>query len=119
MAAPTWEQYMVPSLQVLAEGEVHRTRAINDAAADLLGLTDEDRAALIPSGQARYQNRATWALSYLSRAGAVERPARGQYRISDLGRRLLSDHPGGLTEHDLRALPGYVSPKAKPGTVTT
>lgn len=119
MAAPTWERYMIPSLQVLADGEVHRTRAINDDAADLLGLTDEDRAALIPSGQPRYQNRATWALSYLSRAGAVERPARGEYRITDVGRRLLSDHPRGLTEHDLRALPGYVSPQVKAGTVTT
>lgn len=109
---------MIPSLQVLADGEVHRTRAINDAAADLLGLTDEDRAALIPSGQPRYQNRATWALSYLSRAGAVDRPARGQYRISEIGRRLLADHQGGLTEHDLRSLPGYVSPHVKPSAVT-
>jgi restriction system protein len=118
MAAPKWEQYMVPSLQVLDDGEVHRARAINDAAADLLGLTDEDRAALITSGQPRYRNRAMWALSYLSRAGAVERPARGQYRINDLGRRLLSEHRGGLTERDLRALPGYVSPQVKASTVT-
>lgn len=58
MAAPTWVQYMVPSLRVLADGEVHRTRAINDAAADALGLIDAERAELSPSGQARDQNRA-------------------------------------------------------------
>lgn len=61
----------------------------------------------------RYRNRAMWALSYLFRAGAVERPARGQYRIGELGRRLLSEHPDGLTERDLRGLPGYVSPYVK------
>ncbi len=118
MATPTWEQYMIPSLQVLADGETRRTRAIGEAAADRLGLADEDRAALIPSGQLRYQNRANWALSYLYRAGAVERPARGQYRINDVGRRLLAEYPGGLVERDLRALPDYVTPHVKPNTVS-
>lgn len=111
MASPTWAQYMIPSLQVLADGEVHPLHEIKDSAADLLGLTPEERAELIPSGEPRYQNRAAWALSDLARAGAVERPARGRYRITDIGRRLLAEHPRGLTERDLRELPGYVSPR--------
>lgn len=110
---------MIPSLQVLADGEVHRARAITDAAADVLGLTGEDREALIPSGQPRCQNRGLWALSYLARAEAVERPARGHYRITDVGRGLLSVNPDGVTERDLRALPGYVPPHATPRAVTT
>jgi len=119
--SPIWEQYMAPALRVLADGGVHRTRAIVEAAADDLGVTPEQRAELIPSGQARYQNRGNWALSYLSRAGAVERPVRGQYRITALGRELLARHPGGITEHDLRALPGYVSPHERqvPASVAT
>lgn len=47
----------------------------------------------------------------LYRAQAVDRPARGQYQITDTGRGLLTAHPGGITEKDLRALPAYISPR--------
>lgn len=106
MNVPTWDQYMLPSLQVLSDGQVHRTRQIVEAAADLLGVTDEQRQILIPSGQEQYRNRGNWALSYLARAGAVQRPSRGQYLITDVGRELLADHPGGITERNLRELSG-------------
>lgn len=118
---PTWDQFMAPSLRVLSDGEIHRARDVCNAAADELGVPEEQRAELIPSGQPRYQNRGLWALSYLYRAKAVERPVRGQYRITDRGRRLLAEHPAGITEKDLRDLPDYVSPyqaEASPATPT-
>lgn len=118
MSAPTWEQYMVPSLCVLADGEVHRARQIVDAAADMLGVTAEQRSVLIPSGQEQFRNRGTWALSYLSRADAVERPTRGHYRITEVGRNLLAAKPAGITEKDLQELEGYQSPKRNSGAVT-
>lgn len=107
MTAPTWEQYMAPSLKVLLDSEIHRSREIVDRAADILGVTVEQRGILIPSGQEQFRNRGTWALSYLSRANAVERPTRGHYRITEVGRRLLASKPDGITEKDLRALDGY------------
>lgn len=107
MSAPTWDQYMAPSLQVLLDGEVRRTRQIVEGAADLLNLTPEQREILIPSGQQQWVNRGNWALSYLSRAGATERPSRGHYRITEVGRRLLADHADGITEKHLRGLSGY------------
>ena len=105
-AAPTWDQYMAPSLRVLTDGEVHRAREIVKASADLLGLTAEQREILIPSGMEQYRNRGLWALSYLARVDAVERPTRGHYRITDVGRQLLANHPDGITEKHLRALSG-------------
>lgn len=110
---PTWDRFMVPALRVLSDAEVQRARDVCEAAANELGVTTEQRAELIPSGQARYLNRALWALSYLSRAGAVERPVRGQYRITDAGRTLLAAHPEGVVEKDLRDLSGYVSPRLR------
>lgn len=106
MAVPPWDQYMAPSLRALVDGEVQRARDTVEAAADLLEVTAEQRQVLIPSGQEQYRNRGLWALSYLSRVAAVERPARGHYRITDVGRRLLADHPEGITEKNLRALSG-------------
>lgn len=111
MKVPTWDQYMAPSLSVLSDGEIHRARQIVEAAAGLLGVTDEQRLILIPSGQEQWVNRGNWALSYLARVGAAERPSRGRYRITDVGRDLLAAHPDGITERDLRALSG--DPNAK------
>lgn len=106
MSAPTWDQYMAPCLRVLQDGEVQRGRRIVEGAADLLGLTDEQRAIVIPSGQDQWVNRGNWALSYLNRVGAIERPSRAHYRITDVGRQLLAEHPDGITEKHLRALSG-------------
>lgn len=114
MPAPTWDQYMIPSLRVLADGDVRRGRDVVAAAADHLRLSEADRAVVIPSGQEQWVNRGNWALSYLARAGAVERPSRGRYQITDVGRGLLTTYPDGLTEKDLRSVPGYESPRSAP-----
>lgn len=103
---PTWDQYMAPCLRALEDGEVRRTREIVEEAANLLGVTDEVKAILIPSGQEQWVNRGNWALSYLARATAAERTARGRYRITEAGRQLLATHPDGISEKDLRALSG-------------
>src|SRR5699024_11750502 len=77
-----------------------------NATADRLNVSAEDRLETVPSGEPRYRNRSNWALSYLARAGAAERPVRGQYRITDAGRKLLAEHPDGITLKDLRAFVG-------------
>lgn len=103
---PTWDQYMAPCLRVLSDGAIHRTRPIVEEAANLLGVSAEQRKILIPSGQEQWVNRGNWALSYLARAGAAQRPSRGRYQITDVGRKLLGEHPDGITEKHLRALSG-------------
>ena len=109
---PTWDQFMAPSLRGLLDGEIRQLRLIMRLAADELEVTIEARKELIASGQERWVNRATWALSYMARAGAVERTSRGHYRITEVGRKLLTDHPGGIIERDLRAIGGesYAAP---------
>ena len=114
---PTWEEFMIPALRVLADGQVHRARHVADSAADMLNISPEARQGTIPSGQLRYQNRSFWALSYLYRTDAVERPSRGHYRITQVGRNLLSAHPEGLTKADLEAQPTYVAHGADGNTL--
>lgn len=106
MPAPTWDQYMAPSLRALMDGEIQRSRQIIEEAAQLLELTVEQRLITIPSGQDQWVNRGNWALSYLTRVGAIERTSRAHYRITDVGRKLHADHPDGITERHLRALSG-------------
>jgi restriction system protein len=70
----------------------------------LVGLTVEQRAETLASGQLRADNRIGWAASYLNRVDALHRPSRGRYEITDFGRDLLSRNPAGITERDLKAV---------------
>lgn len=101
---PTWDGFNVPVLQVLSDGATRSLRELRREVADHVGLTAEQRAETLPSGQLRADNRIGWAVSYLNRVDALDRPSRGQYVITELGRQLLRDHPGGITENDLKRI---------------
>lgn len=101
---PTWEQFNVPILTVLSDGTTRSLRQLRRDVADAVGLTAEQRAETLPSGQLRVDNRIGWAASFLNRVDALDRPSRGQYVIADFGRELLERHPTGITESDLKAV---------------
>ncbi len=106
MPIPTWDAFMAPVLRVMTDGAVRKRRELYTMVADAELLGDEDRAETLQSGQLKFENRIGWATSYLNRVGALDRPARGQYAITEVGRKLLDDHPNGFTERDLRVLAG-------------
>nr|WP_245817484.1 restriction endonuclease [Geodermatophilus saharensis] len=113
---PVWEGFLVPVLQVLSDGRVRSRREMSKLVADQVGLTEEQRAEILASGQTKVDNRIGWALSGLARSGAIDRPVRGQYVINEHGRALLSQHPQGLTERIL--FPGYRPPRRAAVTPT-
>ena len=110
VVVPTWEGFLVPALRVLSDGGVWPVRELRQRARQDMGLTEDQCAVRIPSGEPMWTNRLGWALSYLSHAGAVERPARGRYVMTQTGWTLLRHHPEALTTSDLEALPGYSWP---------
>jgi restriction system protein len=60
---------------------------------------------MLPSGgQLKYQNRIGWAVSFLTNVGAIDRPKRGHYQITDAGRQLIELFPNGAKERDIKAL---------------
>ena len=71
-------------------------------------MTEEQRGEKHLSGQSKAENRILWAVSYLTRVEAIERPARARYRITPKGTELLAQYPGGITAIVLRSM-------AKPG----
>lgn len=101
---PTWEGFMVPCLRALSDSSTRSRREMNVQVAALVGLTDEDRAVLLGSGQPQFANRIGWALSQLARVGALAKPSRGHYRITDAGREVLAAFPEGVTEKQLDSL---------------
>lgn len=101
---PTWEGFMTPCLRVLSDGAILNRREIRERAADVVGLSDDQRAVVIGSGQPMYANRVGWALSQLTRVGALARPSRGNYQITAAGKQVLAQFPNGITENQLDAL---------------
>ena len=108
---PTWDEFMIPVLKVLADGQVRSRRQLFEDVAVTEQLTAEQKAIILDSGQLKFENRIGWAVSYLVKAKAIYRPSRGQQSITDLGRELLQTFPDGPTEKDLRSLDGYDSPR--------
>lgn len=104
---PKWEEFLLPVLRVLSDGVEHSAPTLKAEVAALVGLTPEQRAELLDSGGSRAYNRIGWALSFLARAQALERPSRGNYLITDGGRALVEKYPGGFAEKDLKAIPAY------------
>lgn len=101
---PAWDDFLVYVLRYLSDGVIRRLTEIRQGVTDLAGLDEEQRRQLLPSGQPMAANRIGWALSYLRRVGAVERPTRARYRITPAGNALLARHPDGITERMLRAM---------------
>ncbi len=102
---PTWEEFMIPTLRVLDDGVLRHWREFQPLVADEAGLTDKQKTEMLLSGsQLKYQNRIGWGVSFLTNVGALERPKRGHYRITDAGRHVLQRFPGGARERDIKSL---------------
>jgi restriction system protein len=106
MAVPKFDSLFTAVLEGLSDGAEVHAREFYAKVADGLGLSSEDRNQTMGSGGNRVENRCYWSTVYLVQAQAVERPKRGYLAITDLGRKLLADHPGGVTLKDLEETEG-------------
>lgn len=93
---PIWPRFVRPALELLAESDTLKRGAIIAGVADRAGLSEQARAELVESGEPRYRGRIGWALTHSAKAGLVERPSRGVYRLTGQGRAWLAEHPAGL-----------------------
>jgi restriction system protein len=103
---PTYSQFIEPVLQALAKrGEPGRARDVVEEVADLVGLTEEQRAARLPSGtQYVYRNRIGWAQDSTKRAGFTDSPAHGVWRLTPEGTAFLSGYPNGIPQDEIHRI---------------
>ena len=105
---PDFQTLMRPALNCLADGDVHTTRSVRETLAGQYELTDAERAHLLPSGRARtFDNRVSWALTYLAQAGLTERPRRGHVQITETGRQALTTYRQRIDMGTLEQYPSY------------
>ncbi|MBQ3447588.1 MAG: restriction endonuclease [Synergistaceae bacterium] len=87
---PKFFEFFGVLLEALGDGELHSAQEVRDTIAARMNLTASDVAEMLPSGtQSRFADRVAWAKTYLQKAGLVETPQRGNYRITSAGKAAL------------------------------
>lgn len=100
MPLPPHQLFVAPLLRVLLHRpEGLRTAAAHEAVATRLGLSDADKAELLPSGQqAAFRDRNGRAHDRLKRAGLSESSSFGTWRLTKTGRAFVQAHRNTLTD---------------------
>jgi restriction system protein len=109
MSIPGFQDLMLPLMLLSQDGEERSIRATITDLARQLELSDEDLAEMLPSGRQRtFDNRVHWAKTFLTKAGLLELPRRGWFRITDRGRAAVADAPSRIDMSYLERYPEYV-----------
>ncbi|HAL71825.1 MAG TPA: restriction endonuclease [Verrucomicrobiales bacterium] len=116
MTIPSYQDMMLPLLRLLdsAGKELHQ-KEYSQKVAEVLQLTEEQRAAIMPSGTQTYVfNRSGWAGWYMQQAGLVDKVKPGFLKITDEGRKLLATNPTAIDNKLLGTYPSFASKMLKP-----
>jgi len=109
MPIPDFQTCMLPVLSFASDGEDHSVRETVDVLADQFKLTPAEKSELLPSGQApTFSNRVAWAKFYLKKAGLIESPKRGSFKITDRGKSVLTEKPTRINMKYLERFPEYI-----------
>jgi restriction system protein len=107
IAIPDYQTLMLPLLRASTDGE-KRIADVADRIADEVGLTSEERMALLPSGRQRLlHNRLHWSKFYMSKAGLIASPSRGRFTATQEARKLLATNPDRINVALLMQYPSF------------
>lgn len=94
--------YFSPVLRALETGEIKHVAEIRKFALDYLNVSEEDRKVMLPSNTQRLaDNRVNWSITYLRKANLIERVARGKYKVTNTGLRVLHEKKDHVELKDL------------------
>jgi restriction system protein len=127
MTVPGFQTWFLPMLKHVGDGQTHKLATLYEELAGAMQLSVDDLQEMLPSGkQLIYKNRIGWARTYLTKAGLLEAPARGQVRITTRGLEVLSSQPAAVNVsflkqyQEFRDFHEYKGPStAAPGTGTS
>ena len=109
MAIPDYQTCMLPFLRFLGDNSEHSLRDTEESLAKHFDLTDSERVELLQSGQQGiFKNRIGWARTYLKKAGLLEAPRRGVFKITDRGLAALATNPSRIDAKFLEQFPEFI-----------
>jgi restriction system protein len=107
MAIPDFQTLMLPVLRLSSKDQIKTATAIQ-ILSDEFKLTDQERSVMLPSGkQSTIANRVHWAVTYLGKAGLIERIQRGTYVATEAGLKVLQDPPSKIDIKYLAKFPKF------------
>ncbi len=90
MTIPHFDDLRKPILMLSSDGEIWKKSKFTDPLIKHFNLTDEEATKEYESGNGLiFVDRISWALSYFALTGILNRPKRGSYVISALGKTFL------------------------------
>ncbi len=129
MAIPDYQTIMLPLLKLAGDGREHTLRESVEKLADEFGLSDQEREALLPSGQQTVlHNRVGWARTYMKKALLLDSPRRSYFVITERGKQVLASKPSRIDAEflaqfqefkDFKALRHEKGEDESPGTSDT
>jgi restriction system protein len=116
MAIPDYQTVMLPLLGFVSDGKEHHIKKVREALAVHFDLSEDEKLELLPSGkQPTFNNRVSWAGTYMKEAGLVEKPRRGYLKITARGLSLLKEKPKKINSKFLERYPEFVAFREKSG----
>lgn len=108
MAIPSFQDFMLPMLELMRDGEPHKMLDIKEKLAEYFNLSEEEKKMRLPSGkQVVYKFRIGWARTYLYYAGLIERVDKGVYKITERGLEVLREKPSKINVNYLMRFPEF------------
>jgi restriction system protein len=108
MAIPDYQTAMLPLLRFVSDGKEHSLKDCIEGLKKEFALSEEEANALLPSGKQTYfANRVGWAASYMFKAGLLEKPRRGHFKITKRGRDVLASGQTEINAKFLRKFPEF------------
>lgn len=108
MPIPEFNEIKAPALEFFADGKPHKVSEVYEVLGRHFNLTEAELSEILPSGtQRRWHNRANWACYDLYRAGLLDRPKRGLYVITEMGRKVAVQKPKLIDRDFLMQFPSF------------
>lgn len=92
MAVPQISELLPVFLQQLQDGNTYKMSTVIERITDYLALPPEDRQAILKSGEPVIANRLWWLNTHCYHAGLLERPSRGEARLTAKGLDVVREH---------------------------
>lgn len=106
---PDYQSIMLPLLRYISDSKEHKMRSVTDGLAQQLGVTEDEKKELLPSGAAPvFYNRTAWAKTYLKKAGLIDSPKQGIVIITKRGLEVLKKNPTSIDVKFLKQFSEFV-----------
>ena len=97
MAIPDYQSVMLPLLKIAGDGNEHSVPEVIETLSQQFGLSENDRDELLPSGtQRKFDNRVSWARTYMQKALLLTSTGRSRFRITERGIEVLKEKPPSI-----------------------